>query len=244
MGMRAAHGAVVAVLLILGTGCGQKIAHVPAAAPHPPSVTPGVAVEPTPSPVTAALPTMSAPAKPAATPAPEAPADESADVAGRRAQPPQPPATPQPSPQPSPTPVPPEPSERAPAAEPDPEPHDPGRRLADRGFASVRVTQDGRPRPLVEGTRIEIAFERRDTGDVVRWRSGCNISGGDLTVTQRRLLVDPTGGTLMGCAEERHDQDGWVRAFFQSDPLWELRDGRLRLEADDTVVVFEPARYW
>lgn len=121
---------------------------------------------------------------------------------------------------------------------------DPGRPLENTGWTSVRVTQDGKPRPLIDGTRIELAFEQRSSTDVIRWRSGCNSAGAELSITARRLLLEPAMGTDVYCSDEHSEQDVWVSEFFSRDPAWELDDDRVRLDAGDTVMVFQRAKYW
>jgi heat shock protein HslJ len=56
---------------------------------------------------------------------------------------------------------------------------DQGEQTADdlwgRTFVSVAVTEDGEPRPLIPGTRIELTFGQREDEGGIRWKAGCNI---------------------------------------------------------------------
>ena len=106
------------------------------------------------------------------------------------------------------------------------------RDLIDRTFVSRKVTKDGEPRPLVPGTRIELTFEERKQEDVARWEAGCNILGGTVDVKSRRLFIGRVSGTQVGCKDELHEQDAWLRRFFKRDPFWKFRnrgEGRDRL---------------
>lgn len=237
----------LAFIALAMTGCGQKVAHVPApqrAAIAGPAVTAAATTAPAPAPTTpqvrqSRLAEPAAPRKPAPTPsvAQQDRGDHSRDANAAAVHDAQPSPAPRTSPEPRPAP--------AEFSTPRPAQDDPGKALWNRGFASVRLTEGGEPRPLVPGTRVELAFEERlKSANVIRWRSGCNISGGEVTVTRRRLLVEASGGTDMGCPEERHEQDDWVRSFFGSDPTWELDGNRLRLISGDTVIDFERTRYW
>jgi heat shock protein HslJ len=106
---------------------------------------------------------------------------------------------------------------------------------------SVSVTENGEPRPLVAGTRIELTFEARDEDGSLALRAGCNILGAGLRITPSRLVVDAVGGTEMGCADELHRQDRWVASFFGSDPAWRLDGDRLTLTSDATVIELDAA---
>lgn len=117
------------------------------------------------------------------------------------------------------------------------------RDLMDRSFVSRKVTKDGEPRPLVPGTRIKLTFEERKEEDVARWKAGCNIQGAAVVIKARRLLIGSASGTQVGCKDELHEQDAWLRRFFKRDPFWKFRNegerrDRLVLRSRDTRIKF------
>lgn len=129
--------------------------------------------------------------------------------------------------------------EPSPQSEGEPSPQRP-EHLWDRAFVSVTVTQDGEPRPLVSGTRIEVAFEKRQPEGVGRWQAGCNIIGSTVQITEERLVIgDDLAGTSQGCREELYEQDRWLTGFFRSNPHWELSGDRLTLATARTVMELE-----
>jgi heat shock protein HslJ len=105
-----------------------------------------------------------------------------------------------------------------------------------RSFVSTSVTESGRQRPLLPGTRVEVTFEDRQEGGVARWNVGCNTFGAPVVINEDRLNVGDIAGTTMGCAEERYAQDEWSNSFFASDPHWQLIGNRLTLAAGDTTI--------
>jgi heat shock protein HslJ len=87
--------------------------------------------------------------------------------------------------------------------------------LDGRTFLSTAVTENGAARPLVEGTRIRIAFhEGRLNAD-----AGCNQLTGPYTVDGTTLVVDELAMTEMACQPaERMDQDTWLAAVLAGRP--------------------------
>jgi heat shock protein HslJ len=106
--------------------------------------------------------------------------------------------------------------------------------LTGRTFLSESVTEDGESRELVEGTRIRLEFT--DDGQV-RANAGCNHLFSDVRIGADRLEVGMVGGTEMGCDPPRHEQDGWLTAFLEGDPAWELDGDRLTLRSDTIELV-------
>lgn len=105
--------------------------------------------------------------------------------------------------------------------------------LAGRTFVSESVTEGGEPRPLVEGTRIEIGF----TADGrLRATAGCNTLSGAVDVRARRIVVGELASTRIGCPPERHEQDRWLVAVLTADPAYVLRGTRLLLETGATAI--------
>jgi heat shock protein HslJ len=105
--------------------------------------------------------------------------------------------------------------------------------LAGRTFLSESVTEDGQPRPLVDGTRIELSFS--EDGRVTA-SAGCNFASAPVEVVRGRILVGDLATTEMACARELHDQDEWLAGVLAADPAHVLRGSRLRLEADGVVI--------
>lgn len=228
---RVARLAVPLMVFVLAA-CGQTVQ------PMSDSMTEAVAEQPATTEPAPALPVTAATA-----PEKSSPADASSVTA---------PEKPSPADTPSPEPSAQQPPAPSSAGEPPAPPQsstagqstDPGGVLVGRGFASVSVREGDRPRELVEGTRIEVSFERRGDHDVVRWRAGCNTVGGAVRIDADRLRIRPGAGTTVGCDEQRHQQEDWVSAFFHGDPFWELEGDRLTLTSQDVVMEFEPIPYW
>jgi heat shock protein HslJ len=111
-----------------------------------------------------------------------------------------------------------------------------------RTFVSVSVTEDGEPRPLIPGTRIELTFEQRRDEGGIRWEAGCNIQGARVDIMPQRLHVGEVAGTLIGCTKELYKQDHWLAAIFSSDPYWELYQDRPKLRAGETLIELTSSR--
>lgn len=104
--------------------------------------------------------------------------------------------------------------------------------LAGATFVSTNVMVAGRQRPLVDGTRAVIGFV--DEG--ITLEAGCNSMSGQATYADGRLTVDRVGGTEMGCAQARMDQDAWLARFLAEDPDYQLDGDVLALTAGDLVI--------
>lgn len=107
-----------------------------------------------------------------------------------------------------------------------------------RTFLSASVTEEGKPRPLVAGTRIRLAFRDGTVGT----DAGCNQFGGDARLDGDRLVVTNLGGTEMGCDQALMDQDEWLTEFLGSRPALRLDGDALTLTAGSTVVQFSDRR--
>lgn len=126
-----------------------------------------------------------------------------------------------------------------------------------RTYVSIEVIEDGAPRALVDGTRIELTLQREplvrdaDGGQSVDpeadgfavWQAGCNRRESQLYLTDGRFELGGFGlTTAMRCpGDELADQDRWIEEFFRSGPTWELRDERLVLRADARTITFDEA---
>ena len=103
-----------------------------------------------------------------------------------------------------------------------------------RTFLSTSVTENGRPRPLVEGTRISLRFS--DSSEIGA-QAGCNSMGGPASIDDGRLVIDDLATTEMGCDPPRHAQDEWLAQFLTSRPSADLSAETLTLENDTTRIV-------
>src|SRR5699024_2671020 len=105
-------------------------------------------------------------------------------------------------------------------------------RVAGRTFLSTDVRREGRPSPLVEGTRIRMTFE----GGQVSVQAGCNSLSGDYRVESGVLRVGQVGGTEMGCPEALMAQDQWLAALLESALALALEGDELTLSGRGTVL--------
>jgi heat shock protein HslJ len=104
---------------------------------------------------------------------------------------------------------------------------------AGRTFIGTAVTEAGKPRPLVPGTRIEFqVFDERRIG----MRAGCNSVGGDARLDGGRLRVGGLSTTEIGCDPALHAQDRWLADFVQAGPAWRLAGDELTLTHDDVEI--------
>jgi heat shock protein HslJ len=106
-----------------------------------------------------------------------------------------------------------------------------------RTFLSTSVTEDGRPKALVEGTRISLAFIA--DGHRLGAQAGCNQMGGPASFEDGRLVVGDLATTDMGCDPPRHGQDDWLARFLTGRPHWSLSGPALTLDDGKTRVVLE-----
>jgi heat shock protein HslJ len=108
-----------------------------------------------------------------------------------------------------------------------------GGALTGRTFLSESVTEHGRPRPLVAGTRIRLSFT--ESGYVTA-SAGCNLLSGPVRVERNRLVVGDLSSTDMACSPELGAQDEWLAGVLAADPAYVLHGARLRLTAGGTVI--------
>ena len=101
-----------------------------------------------------------------------------------------------------------------------------------RAFLSESVTEDGAPRPLVEGTRISLAFD----GGTVRASVGCNQFGGDYVLEADILVVTGGAMTEMGCDGPLMAQDDWLFGLLAARPSIILDGDQLTVTAHGTVI--------
>jgi heat shock protein HslJ len=108
-----------------------------------------------------------------------------------------------------------------------------GGSLPGRMFLSDSVTEAGRPRPLVDGTRIELNVS--DNG-YIGASAGCNSFSGPVTIERGRLVVGDLASTDMACTPELEAQDEWLAGVLTADPAYALQGPRLQLTTGRTVI--------
>ena len=100
--------------------------------------------------------------------------------------------------------------------------------LTGRSFWSTEITEDGEPRVLVDGTRIEIRFDA-DPDPTIGASAGCNSMGGRYRLDDGVLVATEFAMTEIGCDPERHAQDEFVVDLLTGSP-------RIELDGDQLVV--------
>jgi heat shock protein HslJ len=106
-----------------------------------------------------------------------------------------------------------------------------------RTFLSTSVTENGRPKPLVAGTRITLNFFT--DGHRLGAQAGCNQMSGPASFEDGRLLVSDMATTEMGCDPPRHAQDEWLSQFLTGKPAWARSGSTLTLDNGTTRIVLE-----
>jgi heat shock protein HslJ len=106
--------------------------------------------------------------------------------------------------------------------------------LAGRMFLSTAVTAGGKPKPLVAGTRIRLAFDAAG----LNAQAGCNTMSGPYQVVGGALQVGQLATTAMGCDPDRHAQDESLATFLTFRPSVVLSPTALTLEGGGTAVTF------
>lgn len=102
-------------------------------------------------------------------------------------------------------------------------------------YVSVEVTEGGAPRPLVEGTDIQLRFDETTVGASL----GCNSMSGTYRLEGDVLVVeDGLATTEMGCDPPRHEQDEWFAGVLTSRPTLAVDGEDLTVTSGDTVVRF------
>jgi len=106
--------------------------------------------------------------------------------------------------------------------------------LDDREFVSVLVTQNGKPKALVSGTKVRLSFP----AGTLSASAGCNNMGGDYEIKDGALVVDQLAITDMGCQNNLMNQDQWLSTFLSSKPKVSLDGNNLVLTSDSTEITF------
>lgn len=104
--------------------------------------------------------------------------------------------------------------------------------LPGRTFLSTGVTEDGRERALVEGTRVRLSFEE----DQLTAQAGCNTMFAGYRLEDEVLRVDGVGGTEMGCPEALMAQDTWLVDLLGSAPVVAVDGDTVTLTGGGTML--------
>lgn len=102
-----------------------------------------------------------------------------------------------------------------------------------RTFLSTEVTENGQPRPLVEGTEIALDFGPEGQIGI---QAGCNSMSGPAEITDNVIKAASLATTEMGCDPARHEQDEWLAGLFGQGLAFALDGDKLTLTVDGTVI--------
>lgn len=103
-------------------------------------------------------------------------------------------------------------------------------------YLSIKLTEDGKVKQLVPGTRIRLDF--RD-GGALAFNAGCNQLGGTISLGGGVLTMDGYGGTEMGCDPALQAQDEWLGELLKEGPTWKLEGDTLTLTRGSTTLVLQ-----
>lgn len=105
-------------------------------------------------------------------------------------------------------------------------------------FTSTAVTEQGKPRALVEGTRVELRFT--DDGRLLA-SAGCNQMQGPVTLDGGKVKVTDLSLTAMGCPSSNlHTQDEWLSKLLRATPAWRMDGQNLVITGADAEIVLAP----
>lgn len=93
-------------------------------------------------------------------------------------------------------------------------------------YLSTAVTEQGKPRQLAAGTRIELRF----AGGRLVVRAGCNTMQAQAQLEGDWLVVGEMSVTAMACLSPLGEQDVWVATFLGGRPVWRLTGDELVLD--------------
>ena len=110
--------------------------------------------------------------------------------------------------------------------------------LRGKVYVSSSVTEQGKPRALVEGTKVDLRFTDDDR---LIANAGCNMMQGPVSLDGGKLSVADISGTAMGCPNpELHQQDQWLTKLLDAKPSWKLDGANLVITGADTEIVLAP----
>jgi heat shock protein HslJ len=103
-----------------------------------------------------------------------------------------------------------------------------------RDFLSTSVTENGVDRPLIEDTRISLAFG--EDGQLGA-SAGCNSMGSNGRIEDGVLVLDGLWTTEMACPGGRMAQDAWLADVLGARPLLTLAGDELTLSSPTVTIV-------
>ncbi|MGW6931033.1 META domain-containing protein [Lentzea sp. NPDC054927] len=102
-------------------------------------------------------------------------------------------------------------------------------------FSSTSVTEQGKPRALVDGTKVELRFT--DDGRLIA-NAGCNMMQGPVSLADGKLTVTDLSTTDMACPEPGlHQQDEWLGKLLSAAPSWRMDGANLVITGSDAEIV-------
>jgi hypothetical protein len=104
---------------------------------------------------------------------------------------------------------------------------------AGRQFIAVSILEGGERRRLLPGTELAIWF--REPGTLEAY-AGCHRLSVSALIEDERLSPQRFLVELRSCATGSLAQDAWVRAFFESRPLWSREGDLVILRTDDVTI--------
>jgi heat shock protein HslJ len=107
-------------------------------------------------------------------------------------------------------------------------------KLEGRVFLSQTVTEDGKPRALVEGTQLSLSF---DEGSRVGANAGCNSMGGRYAIEGGKLVITDSAITEMACPG-RLEQESWYMKILLASPAIVVDGNTLVLEGGGTRIEY------
>jgi heat shock protein HslJ len=107
--------------------------------------------------------------------------------------------------------------------------------LRGKVFVSSSVTEQGKPRALVDGTSIQLNFT--DDGRLLA-NAGCNMMEGPVLLGDGKLSVADLSSTAMGCPNpDLHNQDDWLSKLLSATPSWRMDGTNLVVTGSDAEIV-------
>ncbi|MEV0283445.1 MULTISPECIES: META domain-containing protein [unclassified Kribbella] len=103
-------------------------------------------------------------------------------------------------------------------------------------YLSVRVTEDGKDKQLVRGTRLRLDFTRDGT---LGFHAGCNQMGGEASLNGGTLAMTAYGGTEMSCGAAVDAQEKWFGELLSEGPTWKVEGDRLTITRGSTTIVLQ-----
>lgn len=111
----------------------------------------------------------------------------------------------------------------------------PGAGMLGEVFHSTSVTEQGQPRPLVEGTRVELRFT--EDGQLFV-SAGCEEMHGRVETGDFKLEVSDRNTTALGCTRPAlRTQDKWLFGLLSESPSWRFEGESLVITGSNAEIV-------